>query len=344
LIGFRTDTVGNIVTDTDDHGTTRRINYARRTRARQIAYIDDQTQPSDSTSKLKRLKTCGLAKAPDVLLKLHHGTVHASGLVACGSIWQCATCSTRIRARRCEEIEQVLSDHCAAGGQLGMMTLTTRHNKRDSLAQSLDRLNTAWATLQSRRAYKPLYNATAGTIATLEITYGENGWHPHLHVTLLAGTDTTRDQITDATEQLRAKWSRIANTKHDKFSIEHGLDLTWFGRESAAAARYVTKLAKEMTLTSTKNSIDPFTLLDTETPTNTALWIEYANATHGRQCHRWSNGLRGLLHTDEELSEDDDAHGLVVLVIAATHWNAISERERLGWIEFCEAQHQFSSS
>jgi hypothetical protein len=296
----------------------------------------------------------------DVAIMFHNGHAYASGLRACGNIWTCPTCSARIRARRLQEIDTALTNHTMAGGQLGLMTLTLRHDRRMKLSDSLSRLNDAWATIQSRRQYQPLYNATTGTIATLEITYGENGWHPHLHIILLAGVDKTYWDLQAATEKLRPLWSRLANTKSDRFTLRHGLDLTWFGKDSATIAKYVTKIAKEITLTDTKSGVDPFTLLDTDNAINAARYIEYALATKGRQCHRWSNGLRRALlpecpidqctrtdehqHDDSDLALNDETLGTEALILSSEYWNSISDLERLAWIELVEAQHLFSSA
>lgn len=333
----------------DDHGEARRTRWRRRSRARVIAKMDDPRQQSESKSPLRRLTTCGLAQAPDVVIRHHNGTTFATGLRACGNIWTCPTCSARIRARRENEIQMALTTHCAGGGTIGMMTLTLQHDARMSLAYTIDALNHAWRKLQQRRKYRPMYLALTGTITTMEITTGSGnaGWHPHLHILLLAGPDTTQADIEDASEQLRDTWSRLVNKRTTVYTLEHGLNLTWFGRNSHAAARYVTKLAKELTLNDTKSGNDPFALLDDTSPEATAKFLEYAYATHGRQAHRWSAGLRAALTmgeelTDEELAQDNEALGIELLVIAAKHWNSLDEITRLAWIEFAEEMHRIN--
>ena len=87
--------------------------------------------------------------------------------------------------------------------------------------------------------------------------------------------------------------------------------------------------------------------LDSTDPQATALFIEYAAATHGRQAHRYSAHLRRNLgltteKTDDELNADDENVGIELLTISHQLWNSITERERLAWIEFAEAQHHLS--
>ena len=342
MIQLRTDNTGQQWADVDDHGENRRTRWRRRRRAVKIAYTIAPGRDPQEESPLKRLKSCGMAKAKDVVIRSHDGHAHASGLMNCGNIWTCPPCAARIRARRELEVEAALAKHCAAGGQLGMMTLTLRHHRGDGLAQSIDRLNNAWARLQRFHRYKPLYLALNGSITTLEITLGPNGWHPHLHIIMLTGSDRTHAEMIKLTSNLRASWSDLVNANTDRFTIAHGLNLIWFGRDSKAAAKYVTKLAKEITLNSTKSGNDPFTLLDRDDDEATALFIEYAYATYRRQAHRWSNNLKGSLHTDDELNDDDTTTGVEVLTISRELWNSITDEERLAWLEFAEAQHQLS--
>lgn len=357
---FSLDQSGTPWVDQDDHGEARRARHRRRRRARQIAYSENPNQQSDDHGPLARLKTCGLAIGGIVTIRIHNRRGFATGLRACGNLWTCPTCSARIRARRELEIETALDTHVAGGGTIGMMTLTLQHNASMPLDYTINALNHAWKRLQQRRRYKPLYNALTGTITTLEITTGSGnaGWHPHLHILLLAGPDSSYANIKEATEQLRDAWSQLVNKRTTVYSLERGLNLTWFGHQSKVAAKYVTKLAKEITLTDTKSGNDPFSLLDnSDHPTvdelHKKLFLEYAYATRGRRAHRWSRGLRAALAmkpelSDEELASENQTLGIEALIIAGEYWNSITDIERLHWIEWCEAaqmiNHQFSSA
>ena len=293
---------------------------------------------------------------PRVTIRLHRNRCFAAGLTGCGNIWTCPCCAARIRARRELEIEGALAEHVASGGTIGMMTLTLQHNATMPLAYTVAALNHAWQRLQQRRGYQPLYMALSGTITTMEITTGSGnaGWHPHLHILLLAGTGATYESIDAALDQLRATWSELVNRRTTVYTLQRGMHLTWFGQDSATAAKYVTKLAKEITLTDTKSGNDPFSLLDVTGDVdvdnaNAAKFLEYAHATKGRRAHRWSRGLRAALrmapeHSDEELAQENDELGIEVLIIESAYWKSIDDMERLAWIEFCEAQHIFSSA
>lgn len=313
-------------------------------------------QQSDDTGPLRRLKTCGLAIKTHVEIKLHHGRCFPTGLFACGNIWTCNTCSARIRARRETEIETALATHVAGGGSFGMMTLTLQHNATMPLTYTIDAINHAWHRLYSSRRYKPMRTILTGTITTLEITTGSGhaGWHPHLHIIMLTEPRTTEKEWKHAGEQLRERWSNLVNKRTTVYTLERGLNLHWFGQDAKAAAKYVTKIAKEATLAHTKSGNDPLSLLDnSESPEldklHEEMFIEYAIATKGRQCHRWSAGLHaelglgeGLL-TDEELNDRNTDPGDIMHVLTRDEWNHSSEPQRLGYLEHCEAMNLFLS-
>lgn len=354
---FVADAQGAVWAEPDDHGQGRRRRWRQRSRARAIAYVVDKRRQSDddSDNPLKRLKSCGLAKNSDVEIRVSDHHAFASGLISCGNIWTCPTCSARIRARRVLEDEIALTRHVSDGGSIGMITLTVRHNRKGDLSSALDNLNHAWRRLQQSGKFARFRGLLVGTISTLEITYGENGWHPHLHVLLLVRPGVSSGEVATGSEDLREAWSGLVNRKTDRYTLEHGLNLVWFGTNSLAAAQYVNKIealvdltvptvAMELNLSNTKSGLDPFVFLDRADKEATALFIEYARATYRRQAKRWSSGLRrrlqlGAEKSDEEVADDNETVGVVVMTIAGDCWNSLSEGERLGWLEFCEAQY-----
>jgi hypothetical protein len=144
---------------------------------------------------------------------------------------------------------------------------------------------------------------------------------------------------------MRHDWSRLANTTTDRHTLKHGLDLVWFGKDSESAAKYIHKISKEITLSHNKtegSTNDPFTLLDQQSPSNTARYIEYVEATHGRQATRWSNGLHELLiphiekKTDQQLNDDNKEPGIVVMIINKNEWNYLDDEARLDLIDWCQ--------
>jgi hypothetical protein len=64
-----------------------------------------------------------------------------------------------------------------------MLTLTARHHQKESLERVLARVNDAAKRLLAGRMGERWRNLGMELVVkSLEVTYGSNGWHPHLHL------------------------------------------------------------------------------------------------------------------------------------------------------------------
>ncbi len=349
-MAFVTDDTGEIFIVPDADALRRSSRWARRARAKIVAKTDELSQPNNK-SVLSRLRYCGVPKNADVEIRWDGKKCFASGLLSCGSIWTCATCSARIRVRREADLELAAQRHCEWGGRLAMMTLTVRHKRDMPLTLSLEAILRSWDLLQRRTAFAGsettpgLMTHADGFVRALEVTYGPNGWHPHLHVLMFIRPGVTPSQAQASTLALHEAWQELVTKELGLSpSIERGINFMWFGDDSKTAATYVTKIAKEITFADSKSGLDPMSLLDDTSPKSTAMFIEFANAMYRKKAMSWSQGLRqwlllNLEQTDEELADDNDQIGECVGVISAAHWRTLTWREQVGWIEFYE-QHR----
>lgn len=337
----------------DETQDGRRLRWMRRLRAKILAKLKHGTRSGDI---LKRVRGCGYALGTTVEIRLVNGRAFVHGLKSCGNIWSCATCAQRIRVRRQQELETALQTHTATGGSLMMLTLTMRHHERQSLEQLLNDLQASWTNLQSKSSFRHLMTFTPGFVRALEITYGDNGWHPHFHIIIPVPVDMSEEAARRRWEELRLPWSAslktVSKQKTNSHSIEHGFDLLWFGADAPNAAAYVTKLTKEATLSTSKTrgaTRDPFTLLDDESAKSTAMFLEYIEATADRRALTYSDGLKKILgidfkpKSDEELADDNDVVGEHALEIMGSYWNQMSNRDQLGMMEWCEFQFLYDT-
>jgi len=344
---FHQDAAGAIWCDQDDTGVKRSERWRRRARAQSLSA---RVIASNEAHPLKRLLICGASGNNDVGVKYHEHRCFYSGVISCGSIWTCATCSARIRVRREAELEKAAIEHCKRGGQLAMLTLTARHKRRNSLTETLDALLGAWRQFQCLSAWKRggttgVMDLATGYVRALEVTYGENGWHPHLHTLLFIEPGCTELDALQMVERAKSTWATLVRRKLGLApSQKHGLHLLWFGADSQTAAHYIAKVAKEMTFAESKSGRDPMTLLDDTEPQSVAMFIEYAEAMHKKRALTWSRGLRqqlGLLDaepTDDELADANNDVGTEVAVLSGDHYRSLSWKDRLSWLEFFEHQ------
>lgn len=250
-----------------------------------------------------------------------------SGLMVCGRVWQCPVCAAKISERRKKELEQAFSMHKAEGGKLAMLTLTFSHKKFHKLEDLLEKFGQATQKFMSGKRYQKIRDKMQliGRVRVFEVTYGNNGWHPHAHIALFYFNDVDLQEIRKEMYEL---WEN-ACTKFDlKTSFKNGLHL----ETSETAEEYLSKhgtwsLEQEMTKAHIKKakdgSLSPFDFLRnyliTEEEGLLYLFRDYAECFKGKRQMQWSQGLKKRFiivdKTDEELAqektEDADQLGLL---------------------------------
>lgn len=138
--------------------------------------------------QVSRIGVCGHATTATArvgVVMAPSGRARYSGIVRCGSVWECPVCALHIKTHRAEEVRRVVelhgSDRCV------MLTVTVRHGLGDDLRMLRRRLADAWRGMTRGAAWARCVAelGIVGSIRALEVTHGANGWHPHLHVVLL---------------------------------------------------------------------------------------------------------------------------------------------------------------
>lgn len=288
----------------------------------------------------------------DVLEYPDTGKFGYGNLVTCGSTWHCPICAPKITEYRRAELASAAARVMAQDGEMLMMTLTYRHAADMSLDDSLKAFYSARDKFFSARAVKDTMREVAalGRVYSTEVTFGANGWHPHLHVLVVC--EKRRAGLMEKLETLRDRWSRAVMKSGLGQINEHGFDV----RNGDYAAEYIAKYghepavfawsaAHELTKGHVKQgragNITPFDLLgilvtgkavpigeqqigpDEAAP----LFREYAIRFQGRQQLVWSKGLRDKLgleaeRTDEEIAESD-SEKTVVGTLTLDEWRTL---------------------
>lgn len=311
-------------------GSRRDRRYARRYRVRGLVKFVESVEGSCA---FRRVATCGFALGDGLVeIKEHEGVCYPSGsLLQCGSIWVCPVCSAKIRARREVELETAAKEWVSCGGSLAMLTFTLRHNESMTLVEVLNALLGSYRKLRNRQSFEKLRSLLVGSVRALEVTYGANGWHPHLHLLIFAKPGVDEADVQEMLASMITDWRNLVGSSLGAVpSVERAIDLLWFGDDASTAAGYVSKIAKEMTLSDSKSGFDPFALLDVTgvgRDRAVARFIEYANTMKGRHAMDWSPGLRDVLglgeeKSDEEVANDDvDLGDAIVAVVLGRQWN-----------------------
>jgi hypothetical protein len=290
--------------------------------------------PTSRTSK------CSRWRVPQVDLQIHrsneHGKAFYSGLQVCASVWACPVCAAKISERRRAELVTAVALAKSMGWHVKLLTLTVPHGMGDDLPTLLDQIRKAWRRTSSTRAGDKLRKLLGirGTVRGLEVTHGQNGFHPHLHVLLFMDRDATNHRV----QGLFAPLWQDACVKSGLPcpSDAHGCRVD----DGTHAAAYASKwgLESELTKSHTKQgrngSKTPWDFLRAVLGRSEGweqdchLFRTYAAAFKGQRQLYWSNGLRALLAlgddaTDEEIAAYQDDNALVLANLTDDHWRAI---------------------
>lgn len=286
--------------------------------------------PDSRTAKCLRLRAFG--QDIKVIRSIEYRTASYTGLQTCGSVWACPVCAAKIAERRRVEIQAAMALHKAAGGAVNLLTLTTPHQRMDSLKDLLAMQAVALKYFFKDYTAKAVLQemGTVGQIRALEVTHGRlspsnNGWHPHYHLLMFCASGGALEAFA---ERLYIRWAACCvRAGLGEPSRLHGLKLD----DGSKAASYVSKwgLEDEMTKGHTKKARHgetPFDFLrsylaNAKDKQAGALFKEFAETFKGKRQLHWSAGLKKLFNigevTDEELlaqAEDDAAFlGMITL-------------------------------
>ena len=275
--------------------------------------------------------------------------VFYGGLMKCASVWVCPVCAAKITERRREELLLGNQNWVNRGGRIYLLTLTAPHKMGDDLGGLLQAVRSARRVMFNRKGWKRAKAAAGivGTVCSLEVTHGQNGWHVHTHELMYC--EPEGDELDEA--GLLLLWQSACEASGLDRPNEHGLKVG----DGARAARYVSKfgaedcdedgwgveheLTKAHIKRGKKGGRSPWDLLRSvayEGDEKAArLFREYAIRFRGRRQLVWSKGLRDLLGigpvaSDEELVCEERQESEVLWSFGNEEWRWIVDRDLEG--------------
>lgn len=262
-------------------------------------------------------------------------------LVVCGRLWHCPVCAAKITEERRQELTEALRQVAYIPV---LITYTVRHNKGMKLADLLAAMLEAYRSMKSGRRWANLTEEYAwiGSVRSLEVTYGDNGWHPHIHELALLRVPLSKAQANGLTIALKGHWERVLANRGHSVTWSHGVDVETrdenirsyvakFGYEPVTGWTLEHELTKSPVKRGRGASRTPSQLLadygngDIQAG---RLWQEYARVFKGRNQLVWSRGLRKLLglgqeKTDEQVAADVPALARPLARLSVEEWRAI---------------------
>lgn len=328
-----------------DHQNTRAERWA-------MKWALDALLPESRQWKCHRYKIPG--KELEVKLSLEHQKAFYAGFECCGSVWGCPLCAPKITERRRVEVNEGIDIAKNMGFKVMLATFTIPHGIGDDVDAIRKQMMKAWRCGSTSRAGKSMRKMIGliGYIRVIEVTYGENGFHPHMHVLLIVDT-------TWSPEVIRRLWYPIWLDGCRKSGLGdpselHGVRVD----DGERAAQYVTKwgLDSELTkghLKKGKTSVNPWDLLrvhslgldhpsiapelrevfqtlNIDEKRAGGLFLAFFRAFKGSRQLYWSNGLRDKLGLKKEKSDQEVAEEQ--MDPAAAVLATLTERQRFDLI------------
>lgn len=256
------------------------------------------------------------AGAPRGVTVNNSGRAALHGVAHCGMVWGCPICARKIGMSRREEINQVMKKNREKGGASIMVTLTFSHQKGQALSDLIKMQSLALKKFKSGRAFDTLKKSLGyvGQIRALEVTHGENGWHPHTHEIWVLDRAPGVNQM----EKIKAEIFKLWHDACLKSGLglpteKHGVDVAFNASgDDGKIGSYLGDFSFEATSAHTKKGKKAgrsawdvlrsmrarWTLKDRN------LYREYTEAMQGRALIFFSRGLRELFGLDV-LSDED---------------------------------------
>jgi hypothetical protein len=264
-------------------------------------------------------------------------------------VWACPVCSAKILAKRSLELGVGLLSWENSGGQLVMGTLTMRHHRGHSLVSEWDALQSAWNSILRSRVWKKWLDrlGSPGLVRVVEVTFGDNGWHVHLHFVLLVSGAGAPDLVRAFGAWLTEKWVRALDSAGMPGALVRAQDVHLVDSVRAASelGEYLAKstafgaaesLGRELMGTWSKDArgvhstVPAWRIAEQFGWTGEAelldLWGEYEKGSKRRRQSTWSQGLRDLLGIGQEETDEEIAAEVVgdtdLVRITAAGWTA----------------------
>lgn len=257
------------------------------------------------------------------------------GLQTCGSVWICPVCASKIAEHRRAEVSRAIKAWEEKGGQVLLVTYTVSHWVHERLKIILAGMKQARRLHRNRKPYKGLTKriGLAGSITSFEVTYGQNGFHPHPHELLFIAPGNEINLLSVKAELL-AQWQDACESAGLRRPNLHGVSV----QDGSAASKYVTKWGLDCELTKghiKKGREGALSMWDLIRLEKKELFTEYAKAFKGKKQLVWSKGLRALLglqveKTDEEIAAQIEDGSELLGLLTPYDWKLVLQADRRG--------------
>lgn len=294
-----------------------------------------------------RVRECGRYAAwgySDVRIAQGESGFSFGHIHRCGSPWACPACAHQIAMQRGAEVSQAVewwrTKDDTGESDVMLVTLTLRHKAGDDLRTLRRGLSEAWRAVEMSRQWRDLRKdvGLSHVIRCQEVTWGDNGWHPHLHLLVFC---THPGNLPEWQQQATQLWRhhvrRILGdaclpNKRRALDIAPCEDRTYLTRMGLEVGSPAAKHARDGHLSAMQLARE-IAMGGPDRERYGALWREYTLAMHGAHQLHWSHGLREALGepvSDFEVVKREEFAKPVIAEIPAETWRDMARKRGLG--------------
>jgi len=258
----------------------------------------------------RRIAECGcrtLTETPELVIRDYQNQRRAwwQGVLSCGRQFACPVCAAKKAATRREEILRLRGDE---NGRWQMVTFTLQHNSSQRLLWLLEQLMGAFRAMRKQRAIRGIYDArVSASIRSLEVKFGKNGFHPHIHLLLRTSHWDESDRATlerdwlarvDGAPGVAVVWSEPFRSRDIKKA------------STQKRVCYLAKLGAELTGVSKESGDENGNLTMWQvarraltSPFYARVWREYQEAMRGRRILEFDERAKAMVAPEADAEE-----------------------------------------
>jgi hypothetical protein len=304
-------------------------------------------------------RTANNARGVTIKRSADGGRVYASGVVTCGSPWSCLACSYKIRSKRARAIALAIACHIALGGGVLFGTFTFSHDRGEQLDRVWDVLGKGWRHMTSGQYWVDFKDSfgLAGSIKTVEVTHGRNGWHPHIHVLFFIDAPMNdfdrEDDYREFRRFLRERWiTYFDNHQGRNVSREFGTRFDPVkADESDQVGTYCTKAGYELAMADAKigrseGHRHPFAIAHDAArwgdKADVMLLREWIVSSKRKRSIQWAgNDVKAYAKgeadkTDQELAAEEQIGDESLLVVERDVWRLLIRSTHTARVDFLQ--------
>jgi hypothetical protein len=303
------------------------------------------------TNWLHRTTNCGRRKIRSnggiEFVKGVKGSYYFGNLQKCGLKWLCPVCMAKLRTHHMEWLDATLKHYNEKGHTFKFVTYTFEHHKGNDLKKEIDyligafRASYAHKTARSNRGPK---GETVQYSYTLEITKGQNGWHPHLHIIYTHKDRETLEIFEGVVNRLYKKHILKTGKKFvsgitiDSKLVTDEKGISDYMTKKQALFELVSSFTKS-TYKGGRNYLEMLQAMFNDGEDHMKDIHEYSAATYGRRSYQNSQKfvpehlrqIEGM--TDDEILQDDEIDEIILMLTDEQYEKLIKDHNEFNFIK-----------